>query len=116
MVQAQEDYKHWGDQAPAGWRNGALQASNSDYFEGEVVPHYFTSKQLVAGQTYAINIYYDYVDGTHCGFTELTQYNLSRTPSAVGSAPSPDASHPTFWGTGVDVTNVSGPSGTGIER
>ena len=71
MVQAQENYQHWGDQAPAGWQNGALQGSNSDYFEGEVVPHYFTSNSLVAGQTYAINIYYDYVDAAKngCGFT-----------------------------------------------
>ena len=33
----QEDYKHWADKPPASWQNGALQQTNSEYYEGEVV-------------------------------------------------------------------------------
>ena len=117
VIASQEDYKHYGDKAPAGWQNGALQGSNSLYFEGEVVPHYWTSSKLVAGQAYAINIYYDYLDGSYCGFTGMTQYNVrSRSPAPIGSAPAQDADVPLFWGTGVNVTSVSAPLGAGIQR
>ena len=76
----QEDYKHWADKTPADWQNGALQQTNSEYYEGEVVPHYWTTNKLVPGNTYAFNIFYDYYDPSKaCGFDYLAQYNLSRT-------------------------------------
>ena len=86
FTDAQEDYKHYADKSPASWQNGALQGSNSQYFEGEVVPHYWKTEGLTPGSFYAFNIYYDYYDpssGGFCGFDFMAQYNLSRTPPTV---------------------------------
>ena len=117
----QEDYKHWADKPPADWQNGALQQSNSEYYEGEVVPHYWTTKKLIPGNTYAFNIFYDYYDPSKaCGFDYLAQYNLSRTPTFLGATPTIDDAfsegHGNFYTAGADITFVSPPTDFGIQR
>ncbi|MFT3892851.1 MAG: SdrD B-like domain-containing protein [Anaerolineales bacterium] len=123
FTDSQEDYKHYADKSPANWQNGALQSTNSQYFEGEVVPHYWKTELLTPGQTYGINIYYDYFDtssGGYCGFDYLTQYNISRYPPAVGSSPYPIASLPGVSGSlftvGAGNVSTSGPYNAGIQR
>ena len=115
FTDSQEDYKHWGDKPPAGWQNGALQSSNSQYFEGEVVPHYWKSQGLTVGATYAINVYYDYYDlnaGT-CGFDYLAQYNTSRAPTFIDGTPAADDALPqgygNFYTAGANITAVTAP-------
>jgi len=117
----QEDYKHWADKPPADWQNGALQQSNSEYYEGEVVPHYWTTNKLVPGNTYAFNIYYDYYDPSKaCGFDYLAQYNLSRTTTFLDATPTIDNAfsegHGNFYTAGADITLVSPPTDFGIQR
>ncbi|HQN88583.1 MAG TPA: hypothetical protein PLK36_00750, partial [Methanoregulaceae archaeon] len=117
----QEDYKHWADKPPASWQNGALQQTNSEYYEGEVVPHYWTTKKLIPGNTYAFNIYYDYYDPSKaCGFDYLAQYNLSRTTTFLGATPTIDDAfsegHGNFYTAGADITLVSPPTDFGIQR
>ncbi len=122
-----EDYRHWQDLPTASWSNGASQGSNSAYFEGEVLPHYFVSHSLTAGNTYAFNIFYDYyyVSKNGCGFTYFGQYNTSRTPTVPATtppagAPVPDdplpGGHGNFYTTGANITNVSAPINFGDGR
>jgi len=117
----QEDYKHWADKAPTGWQNGALQQTNSEYYEGEVVPHYWTSNKLVIGNTYAFNIYYDYYNPSKaCGFDYLAQYNLSRTTTFLDATPTIDDAfsegHGNFYTAGADITFVSPPIDFSVQR
>ena len=101
FTDSQEDYKHWSD-VDTNWINGALNDTKSDYFEGEVIPHYWKAQGLTIGNTYGLNIYYDYYDPDSpatCGFDYLAQYNLSRAPSVVDSSPSIDDSLPEGHGT-----------------
>jgi hypothetical protein len=123
FTDSQEDYKHYADKAPANWQNGALQSTNSQYFEGEVVPHYWKTESLSPGQTYGFNIYYDYYDsssGGYCGFDYMAQYNFSRNPPPVGSSPYPIASIPggpgSLYTVGAGNVNVTGPYSAGIQR
>ena len=124
VMAAQEDYKHWSDEAPASWQNGALQASNSEYFEGEVLPHYWKTEGLTVGATYAFAIYYDYYWATENGggFDYLAQYDSSRTPTILDVAPSADNAFPeghgNFYTAGADITSVSAPvnAGDGKQR
>lgn len=123
FTDSHEDYKHWGDKAPSpGWQNGALQSSNSQYFEGEVVPHWWTTEGLTVNSTYGFDIYYDYHwnSGNYCGFDYLAQYNTSRSPSFLGSTPTADASfsegHGNFYTVGASILSVSSPVNNGIQR
>ena len=81
FTDSNEDYRHWTDTAPppsaSDWINGALNDGAADYAEGEVVPHWFRTRN--DNGTYAFNIYYDYLDGARCGFQELATYNESRS-------------------------------------
>ena len=117
----QEDYTHWADKPPASWQNGALQQTNSQYYEGEVVPHFWTTNKLVIGNTYAFNIYYDYYDPSKaCGFDYLAQYNLSRTTTFLDATPTIDDAfsegHGNFYTAGADITYVSPPTDFGVQR
>lgn len=88
-------YRHWADGdaqsgSTADWNNNVLNDNKSDYFEGEVIPHVFVykasnSQQLVNGQTYTVDIIYNYYQQTSNagGFTEMTTFNLSRTPGRM---------------------------------
>lgn len=123
FTDSNENYQHWKDEAPGEWTNGALHSGNSDYFEGDVVPHYWKSEKLTVGTTYAFNIYYDYYDpsgGGYCGFDYLAQYNTSRTTTFVDATPSQDNAlpegHGYFYTAGADITNVSSPVTTGNQR
>ena len=124
FTDSQENYLHWLDKPPASWANTTIQGTNSAYFEGEVVPHYFESHRLTPGTTYAFNIYYNYyyTSKNGCGFTYLAQYNTSRTPTVP--ATTPPAGSPTqdnalpeghgyFFTTNADITTVSAPIDVG---
>ncbi len=118
------DYEHWSDKSPANWQNGALQSSNSQYFEGEVVPHYWTIQNLTSGGTYGFNIYYDYFMSqsghNYCGFDYLAQYNTSRSPTFISGSPTADNAFPeghgNFYTVGANVTNVNAPVTSGNRR
>jgi hypothetical protein len=112
---SQEQYYHWLDKAPGSWSNTTIQKTNSAYFEDEVIPHYFTSKNLTPGLTYAFNIVYDYyeVGKDGCGFHYLAQYDTSRTTTFVAGTPTINAAlpegHGNFFTVGANITNVSNP-------
>lgn len=120
----QPDYKHWADKSPASWQNGALQSSNSRYFEGEVVPHYWQVQSLTNGSNYGFNIYYDYFmnqsGSNYCGFDYLAQYNTSRTTTFYSGSPSADnglpEGHGNFYTVGANITSVAMPVTTGNQR
>ncbi len=123
FTDSHEDYKHWSDKAPSpSWQNGALQGSNSQYFEGEVVPHWWITEGLTVNSTYGFNIYYDnyWNSGSYCGFDYLAQYNTSRSPSFVGSAPISDdvfsEGHGNFYTVGADILSVSSPVTSGVQK
>ena len=119
------DYQHWLD-LDADWANGALQQTNSAYFEGEMVPHYFEAKNLSPSTNYTFRITFDYKWDTKniCGFSGLGTYNTDRTPANVdGVAPALDGTNITgsagsgnFYTVGADVTGIGALSGTGIQR
>src|SRR5215213_3732262 len=77
-------YRHWADQLNA-WENNVLNASKSNYFEGEVIPYVYKLSDLTPGTTeYSFIVSYDYYrqnGGTKIGgLAAMTTYNLSRTP------------------------------------
>lgn len=121
-------YQHWADGdtatgSKAEWNNNILSANKSDYSEGEVIPHLFAytasnNAPLVNGQTYSFNITYNYYQtNTNAGgFTGLTTFDLSRSPTnwPVGGTPSGDSTFVNNGGTagmfytvGADITKVS---------
>jgi len=124
FTDSQEDYRHWQDEGSTGWINGALNASKSNYFEGETVPHYWKSQGLTVGNTYAFNIHYDYywASQNYCGLDYLSQYDSSRSPSIVDSSPTADNTFPeghgSFYTAGANITSVMSPtdSGDGKQR
>jgi uncharacterized repeat protein (TIGR01451 family) len=125
----QTDYLHWLDKPPGSWANTTLQQTNSAYFEGEAVPHYYEMKGLSPSTGYSFKIFFDYKDSTGgkniCGFSGLATYNADRTtalvdgaavtadtsPSISGSAGSGD-----FYTANADVTAISALQGSGIQR
>lgn len=122
---SQADYKHWADKASANWQNGALQGSNSQYFEGESVPQYWKIEGLEIGQVYGFNIYYDYLDttGSHnnCGFDYLSTYNASRSPTIiVGNTPTVSTAFPGGHGNiyvdGANALTITGPTTHGVQQ
>jgi hypothetical protein len=111
------DYKHWADKTPGEkWQNGALQQTNSEYFEGEVVPQYWTINKLTVGSSYALNIYYDYLQANTnaCGFDYLATYNANRTTTFLGDTPTEEYAFPegygNFWTVDADITAVTPPT------
>jgi len=106
------DYKHWAD-IPGDWKLGDLNAQNSQYFEGEVVPHYFEVGGLQANSTYTFKIYYDYYNTQQgaCGFDYMAQYNVDRTISNVNASEDtalPEG-HGNFYTSGAVITAVTSP-------
>lgn len=108
FTDSREDYKHWANLPPlntTNWQNGALQQSNSQYYEGGVVPHYFTTT-LSEGLTYSFWIAYDYyINGDDDGgFKWLNTYNLTETPVLpVGNAGMPLADSDTTFESGGNI-------------
>src|ERR1051326_6128001 len=116
----QTDYKHWKNN-PGGWINGAIQASNSTYSEGNVVPHVYSITGLSIGSVYAFQVYYDYFDTNTCGLSHLEQYNNTLTPTDFGAAPSdtgvafPDGPGHLF-AVGASGVVFGSPTASGIQR
>ena len=114
------DYKHWKNN-PGGWINGAIQASNSTYSEGNVVPHVYSITGLSIGSVYAFQVYYDYFDTNTCGLSHLEQYNNTLTPTDFGAAPSdtgvafPDGPGHLF-AVGASGVVFGSPTASGIQR
>jgi uncharacterized repeat protein (TIGR01451 family) len=124
---AQTDYEHWLDEAPGSWAHTTLQQTNSAYFEGEAVPHYYELKGLSPNTNYSFRIIFDYKWNTKniCGFSGLASYDIDRTPDLVDGVSVTADSTPAISGTAgsgnfytdnADVTAISGLQGTGIQR
>ena len=109
------DYQHWLD-LDADWANGALQQTNSAYFEGDRDPHYFEAKNLRLGPTTpsASRSTISGTPRTSAGSRGLGTYNTDRTPANVdGVAPALDGTNITgsagsgnFYTVGADVTGI----------
>ncbi|MGZ3963141.1 MAG: beta strand repeat-containing protein, partial [Flavisolibacter sp.] len=103
------------------WDN-SLNANQSDYFQGEVIPFVLKMGNLVNGTSYSFRIEYDYYhngSGRNAGgMAYLTTYNLSRTPPVFTTGTTPVADN-SFTGTGnvgifytvnADVTAATNPT------
>ena len=68
----------------AAWQNGNLNASNSTYPEGGVVPFRLAIEGLASG-SHTIHINYDFTAGGHKAYDFLATWNNWRSPNICGT-------------------------------
>jgi uncharacterized repeat protein (TIGR01451 family) len=61
------------------WANGNINSSNSDYWEGDVVPYRYEVINLPGSTDVYIEIHYDFTKGGKHAFDFLANYNLTES-------------------------------------
>ncbi len=119
------NFYHLATKPSFSWTKGALNNTNSDYFETDVVPHYVEISRITVGNSYTFQIYYDYyyASTNTCGFDHLATYDQTRqgfpTPGAPLQIDDPiPGGYGNFYTSGANITQVSGPFdvGDGVQR
>lgn len=91
------DLDQWGNEAPVGWQDGALNGNQADYFEGDSVPYRLKFGNLSVGSSYWVTIEWDTTkgndpNGKHA-LDYLTSFNATETTdpcSGIIGCGSPD--------------------------
>lgn len=109
----QADLDQYGNDAPAGWQNGNLNANQATYFEGDSVPYRLKFDNLNTAVNHTVIIEWDTTKSSKHALDYLTTYN--RTQSADPCAGVSGCGSPTTFAiptdaqvTGAGVTQIAG--------
>ena len=80
----QEDFYHWLNDSGK-WAKGAINAQNSSYPEGDVIPHWIEWKNVEVGQQVTFSFSYEWQDAAgNTGHDYLDDVNETESPTLVG--------------------------------
>src|SRR3990172_8091737 len=96
-VNPSADLDQWGNEAPVGWQNGALNGNQADYFEGDSVPYRLKFGNLSVGSSYWVTIEWDTTkgndpNGKHA-LDYLTSFNATETTDPCSGVVGCDSPH-----------------------
>lgn len=101
-------FEQWETQPQGAWITGALQANNSDYYEGEVVPFRLVIPERIEPGTYVFSICRNYDDDDRRGYLFLDDFDTSRDADPEGTIGSSDPPIEAINATIDDVFEVGG--------
>ena len=80
----QEDFYHWLNDSGK-WAKGAINAQNSSYPEGDVIPHWIEWKNVTVGQQVTFSFSYEWQDAAgNTGHDYLDDVNQTESAPLVG--------------------------------